>query len=134
MKPKVKIYIATLYSRREEMIPYADDLRAHGFEVTSRWVYGGEEGLDRTDIAMVDLEDVLAADIILSFTSPHGTPTQGGGRHVEFGIGVASGKVLALVGERENVFHHLPSVKQYPTYLAAREYLIGWQAVAGLFQ
>jgi hypothetical protein len=43
---------------------------------------------------------------------------KGGGRHVEFGYGMAKGKRLVLIGERENVFHDHPSVEVYPTLSA----------------
>lgn len=113
MKPK--IYIASLFSRREEMEGRANTLKRCGFEITSSWVYGGEEGLTREDIAVLDFNDLDKADIVLSFTSPYGTATKGGGRHVEFGYGLAKGKKVVLIGERENVFHHHPSVEVFPT-------------------
>lgn len=112
---KPSIYIASLYSRREEMEGYADILTQAGFKITARWVYGGEEGLDREAIAELDLDDVDDADMVLSFTSPYGTYTKGGGRHVEFGYGLARGKDVVIVGELENVFHHVPEVRQFKT-------------------
>jgi len=39
---------------------------------------------------------------------------QRGGRHVEFGLALAQGKHLILVGQPENVFHHLPQVRVIP--------------------
>jgi nucleoside 2-deoxyribosyltransferase len=48
---------------------------------------------------------------VISFTFPRGTPSTGGGRHVEFGYALAKGKRVVVIGERENVFHHHPSVK-----------------------
>lgn len=38
-----------------------------------------------------------------------------GGRHVEFGVAVASCKRLVVIGPRENIFHHLPRVEVFPT-------------------
>lgn len=111
----MKIYIAARYTRREEMVKIADTLIEEGFEVTARWVYGEEEGLTRKAISAMDLEDVEKADIILSFTEPYGTPVPGGGRHVEFGYGLARGKEVAIVGERENVFHWDSHVAQFDT-------------------
>lgn len=110
-----KVYIASLYSRREEMEKYASLLEGAGFYVTSRWVYGGEEGKSNEDIAILDLEDVDDADIVLSFTLPYGTMFKGGGRCVEFGYGLARGKITCIVGERENVFHWFPEVHQFDT-------------------
>jgi len=110
-----KIYIASLYSRREEMENYANQLEDEGFTITSRWVYGGEEGFSNEEIAIFDLEDVDKADIVLSFTCPYGTMYKGGGRCVEFGYGLANDKISVIIGERENVFHWHPDVYQYNT-------------------
>lgn len=111
----MKIYIASLFSRREEMEGYAHTLKEAGHEITASWVYGGESGLSRTDIALLDLRDIDKADVVLSFTSPYGAATKGGGRHVEFGYGLATGKEAHVVGERENVFHHHPKVMTFTT-------------------
>jgi nucleoside 2-deoxyribosyltransferase len=122
----VKVYLAARFSDRHYMELVADRLKTHGFEITSRWVYGGEEGLTREQIAVLDIDDVDTADAVISFTQPFGTMTKGGGRHVEFGYGMARGKRLILIGERENVFHHFPGVEIYATlddFLAAAETL-----------
>jgi nucleoside 2-deoxyribosyltransferase len=111
----MKLYLAAMFSRREEMSKIADILKDFGFEITARWVYGGEDGLTREQIALLDIEDVDKADAVVSFSQPYGTPTPGGGRHVEFGYGLAKGKRTILIGERECVFHHHPDVAAYPT-------------------
>jgi nucleoside 2-deoxyribosyltransferase len=109
----MKIYIAAMYSRREEMDRKANLLKHKGFEITSSWIYSSGEGLSLSDIALVDLADIDRADAIVSFTNEIGTIT--GGRHVEFGYGLAKGKRLILIGGRENIFHYHPSVEQYST-------------------
>lgn len=111
----MKVYLAAMFSRREEMSKIADILKDFGFEITARWVYGGEDGLTREQVALLDLEDVDKADAVVSFSQPYGTPTPGGGRHVEFGYGLAKGKRAILIGERECVFHHHPDVAAYAT-------------------
>ena len=110
----MKVYLAARFSDRAYMELVADRLKSLGIEITARWVYGGEEGLDRTGVACLDLDDVDKCDTLVSFTQPHGTMTKGGGRHVEFGYALAKGKRLILIGERENVFHHYPKVEAYP--------------------
>lgn len=109
----MKVYIAALYSRRAEMENYANKIIDAGHTVTARWVFGGEEGLSRAQIALLDLEDVDKAEVVVSFTHAHGTPTVGGGRHVEFGYALAKGKKVILIGDRENVFHDHPQVETY---------------------
>lgn len=111
----MKIYVAALFGSRPQMELVCDKLKSLGHEVTARWVYGGEEGLSRTKIALLDLEDVDDADIVLSFTLPLGTLFNGGGRHVEFGYALAKGKRVVIIGERECVFHHHPRVLQFDT-------------------
>lgn len=110
-----KLYLAALFARRAEMESIADLLKTKGFEIVARWVYGGEDGLTREQIATLDLEDVDKADTVVSFTHERGTMTNGGGRHVEFGYALARGKRLVVIGDRENVFHHHSAIRVYPT-------------------
>lgn len=110
-----RIYIAARYGRREEMEQNARLLEQYGFKITSRWVYGGEEGKDQKQIALEDVQDLFDCDVVLSFTEEKDSHNKGGGRHVEFGLGRNGGKTMALIGPREVVFHHLPRVLQYDT-------------------
>jgi|SRR5215217_3609997 len=113
--PSVKIYLAAKYARREEMEEIALLLmNAHGYDITARWVFGGEEGKTNEDIAVFDLEDVASADTVLNFTE-HPNMYTTGGRHVEFGYAIATGKRLVVIGPRENVFHSFPTVEQFDT-------------------
>ena len=123
----MKIYLATRYRRIDEMNRRAEDLRKLGHLVTSRWLDGHHEApmpLDDPswpEIAQEDVDDVRAADVVVSFTqSQRGG---GGGRHVEFGLGLGLGKRLVLVGPREHLFHTLPSVEVYRTWSEALESL-----------
>lgn len=124
----MKIYIAASYSRREEVAQYAELLKQDGHEITSRWLSGAHEhdGTDPSVWAAEDEEDVQAANCLLSFTEHADSPVirMRGGRHVEFGMAVALGLWLVLIGPRENCFHHLPEVYQFDTLEAARETLI----------
>lgn len=125
----MKIYLASRYSRREELLRYSQELEALGHIITSRWLTGNHELADRDDyltaaqqadrerFASEDWSDVKAADCVISFTEePRGT-TSRGGRHVEFGGALMAGKRTVVVGHRENVFHCLPEVEFYPTWL-----------------
>lgn len=159
-------YLAARYIRREELVRYKEDLEAAGHTVTSRWLAGdhqwdssgsvvrdyeaGGNPPDAVRFAQEDVEDLLAADVVLSFTeTPRETFTADdfddafeatvrksrvdrsrewravmaeelnraagrasrGGRHVEFGMALALGKRVIVVGPRENVFHLLPEVE-----------------------
>ncbi|MCE5322120.1 hypothetical protein LLG46_02265 [bacterium] len=111
----MNIYLTARYDRREELEVYAADLVRHGHIVTSRWIHGshGEAFVDSLTIAryaLEDCEDLMAADIVVSFTELSDSGFSRGGRHVEFGLAVAFGKKLCVVGYRENIFHYLPDV------------------------
>ena len=118
----MKIYLAASYSRRQEMLGYAEQLRADGHTVTARWILGlhDDPSISEQQCAEDDVADILDAECTISFTE---VPTSGrkrGGRHVEFGIALTRGQRLVLVGPRENVFHHLHQVEQYDTFDDAR--------------
>jgi len=112
-----KVYIAALYSRMDEMRCYAFLLESGlGYTVTSKWLYGNEIGMTDAEAAIMDIEDITEADICLSLTQPFGSMFTGGGRHTEFGYALAMGKECVIIGEREQIFHHLPQIKQYNTF------------------
>lgn len=126
----MKIYLASRYSRFQEMQVYRNDLSLVGHDVTSRWINGNhqisDDGLsaqaaeaERIRFAQEDRSDLMAADCVISFTEiPRETKTRGG-RHVEFGIALALGKRTIVVGHRENVFHCLPEVEFFPEWAGA---------------
>lgn len=112
-----KVYIAALYSRMDEMQSYGFLLESGlGYTVTSKWMYGNEIGMTNAEGALMDIEDLTEADICLSFTQPFGSMFTGGGRHTELGYALAIGKECVIIGEREQIFHHLPQIKQYDTF------------------
>lgn len=123
----MKIYLASRYSRNPEMREVRDSLVSLGHEVTSRWIdlhietgskleqsftpdsLAGEREFCST-YAKADLDDIINSDCVVSFTGAGGK----GGRHVEFGFGLALKKISIVVGPFENVFHTLPEVKHLP--------------------
>lgn len=117
----MKIYLAARYSRMEELKGYADELAAAGHVITSRWIRGGN-GIPETAavdmesqrFALEDYRDLSAADTVISWTEPPRVEsTARGGRHVEFGLALAMGKRILVVGPRENLFHTMPGVHQF---------------------
>ena len=116
-----KIYLAATYSRNAEMRGARDVLESFGYEITSRWIDDPavyDEGRLESDTAAcgrfaeATLGDILGAETVISFTGGGGK----GGRHVEFGLAVALGKRLVVVGPREHVFHTLPQVEWFPDW------------------
>jgi hypothetical protein len=134
----VKVYLAARYSRREELCGYAAELRAAGFEITSRWLDGDHQisdgGLseqahaqERQRFAEEDWTDLMAAEVTISFTEePRGTNSRGG-RHVEFGAAMALGQYCIVCGPAENVFHHLPEVFLCEYWAAAFNDVFGYR-------
>lgn len=134
-RPIKRIYLAARYSRHAELLVYANDLKLLGYEVTSRWIQGNYQIADehmedaqhddiRRRFAEEDLDDLIRADMCLSFTEVARAHTSRGGRHVEFGIAYAKDMASWVVGHRENVFHCLDRVRFFLSWdecLAALE-------------
>lgn len=137
----IKIYLASRYSRREELCAYRSELERLGFRVQARWLNGehqlandgtpiGENGEAlvedrfqttegvrlREKFAMDDWEDVNAANLVISFTEPPRAKANRGGRHVEYGIALANRARVIVVGYRENIFHWLPQVEFFEAW------------------
>lgn len=127
----MRIYLASRYSRFQEMQRYRDELEAAGHVVTSRWINGDHQiddaGLsvqakeaERIRFASEDRDDLIAADCVVSFTEAPRSSNSRGGRHVEHGMALALGKRVIVVGHRENVFHCLPEVEFFAAWPDAR--------------
>ena len=138
------IYLASRYSRREELCEYRNQLQDLGLVVQARWLNGGHQLSDRgipigedgaalveggeqneasailrSKFAQDDWEDVNAADTVISFTEPPRSSANRGGRHVEYGIALANKARVIVIGYRENIFHWLPQVEFYSDWNSA---------------
>lgn len=108
-----KIYLAASYLRGIEMRNYREMLHILGHEVVSSWLNAHEQIGDmelcsylRNLCAMRDVTDVFSAEVMFFFSeSP--TEVTTGGRHVEFGIALAKGIPIFVIGHKENIFHYL---------------------------
>ena len=111
----MKYYLAARFPRRAEMKKIAKRFSKAlpGSECVARWVFGGEKGLNRQQIAQLDLHDVKRADTLFIFTYPRGEPQPGGGRFVEMGYALALNKRVIVIGDYENVFCHTPGVQVF---------------------
>lgn len=108
----MKVYLASRHQDRELMRQWRSLLIDRRHEVVSRWLNDDFWCLD-DDVLMAqgDLEDVFRSDIVVVNSLPQSHNNGSGGRHVEFGYALAHRKPVILVGERENVFHALPSCR-----------------------
>lgn len=110
----MKYYLAARYSRRQELLGYADRLRSKGHEVTNRWLSGANETLDKMQVtyaqpdmmrkwAREDLDDIYAADVLVYFTDNE--PGGRGGAAVEFGYALNHPfMTTTVVGKFTNIF------------------------------
>jgi nucleoside 2-deoxyribosyltransferase len=116
----MRVYLAASYRRKPDIAEAAAYLESRGIEVVSSWhreIYA--PGIDiRTlatevnqGIAEKDWEEILESDALILWTEDPNHQPPRGGRHVEFGIALALGKRLLVLGDRENIFHHLPQVE-----------------------
>jgi hypothetical protein len=137
-------YFAARYSRHPELREYRAQLltRLPGATVTSRWLdcHDGtlEESLTPAALtedpvrgwcfAATDLEDLAAADTLVSFTGQGGK----GGRHIEHGYAMARGVRIVIVGSRENVFHCAPDAEVYPSWPEFLDHETGMPRAPGL--
>ena len=135
----MRVYLAAAYERHEEMRGVRDILMAFGHEITSRWIDRAAEMPPGTvesmqtdpmrfaEAARIDLADLDNAETVLSFAG-HGR----GGRHTEFGFGLARGKYMIHVGAREHVFHTL-AAEWYPDWTGLVMAITGRPPISALY-
>jgi hypothetical protein len=113
----MRYHLAARYPRRLELCGYRDRLLSIGDTVTSRWLDFRKMPRWSYGIAQEDCEDLMAADAVIIFTEIPNTVLATGGCHVEFGLALAQGKRMFVVGPRENVFHYLlPDSQVFATW------------------
>lgn len=120
IRPGDKIYLAGRFERQAELRVLADELVAHGHQVTSAWL--GAAGLSLSDPVKArvwaerDLFDVRAADVYLLISDD---VLGRGGKDWEGGYAYALGKRIVVVGPRAHVFHYafgVTHVKDWPEF------------------
>lgn len=114
-----RIYLAAPFDWIDKMKAYAEQLRALGFEVTSRWQDEQDKGgatdltdadggtqLDKTELGIAfgirDIRNILAADTLIEFNP--GKALVRNTRIAEFGGGFFLGKQCIVIGP-ENPKH-----------------------------
>jgi hypothetical protein len=115
--------MASRFGRRFELRRYREDLQRRGHTVTSRWLDLPSEDPSpeaQAKCAAIDLEDIYRAETLIAFSEAavRSKPRKHsrGGRWVEYGLALGTGKPVVLVGPRENVFCHLAQVTVYPSW------------------
>lgn len=118
----MRFYLASRFIRQDELRGYSLLLKVAGHQTDCRWLGenhdlpAGAPVEDGARLAQDDWEDIHASDAVIVFTGDKTPGRARGGYHVEFGIALALGKPVAIVGPRENVFHYMPQVTQFDTW------------------
>ena len=125
MKKPIGVYIAAHFQEKAKALRdfIVEKMPPGTIKITATWLdeqffednrTASEEVLQ--DIAARDLRDLQETDVLILISDDNGHLSQGG-KHTEFGYGLARGMPLILFGPPENVFHHLGPhfVKTCPT-------------------
>lgn len=149
----MRVYLASMYSLKDDIRSKAEDLKRLGIECTSTWLeepHSPTTGIkdlsdeQHCEYAHQDLKDILNSDVLVLFTVDGTIPTMRGGRHFEtgfaYGISVAQTiRELAVpdsvcrplriltVGPKENIFHHLESIANCATWQSAMALLLDYK-------
>ena len=145
----MRVFLSARFSRRDELIGYAGELRSLGMTVDARWLEADRHGVTDDEvmaelagrtrahgdapvaalIALEALQDLRGADALVAFSERPRTSSSRGGHHVELGMALAWGKPILVVGPRENVFHAMGGIEHVPEWGAeARRVLTEWQS------
>jgi hypothetical protein len=137
-------YIAGRFDRRNEFVHAVRQLEDLGITCTAKWITDepdlanlpeGAQTSSLVEWALRDVEDVSAADTLITFTEDlmlyDNVPSvwARGGRHVELGMALALGKRIVVIGPRENIFTYLPQVEVLSSF---DEFISGEKAVRGI--
>lgn len=124
----MKVYLSASMGRGKEAGEFAQVLRRYDVVVVSTWHDGPIQDPNAetsAQLARQDLDELTSASVMIAFAGTPDVGYQTGGRHVEFGVALALGLRIILVGPPENVFAHLPVVQVVADRL---------EAVAALFK
>lgn len=99
------------------------DLEREGIEVNSRWLksevnFAALTDSQYVDMALANWEDIRLCDIFISYQPPH-APQSSGARHTEFGLALAMGTPIIILGRRDQIYQFLPQVTHLPTFRAS---------------
>lgn len=121
-------YLAGRFERKQELIHVEEFLKNHNIMPGTRWLHqetdmreADEEGRKR--YSLINVEDVRNADFLITLSEDLEYPSESlvngidgltyvpaiwarGGRHVEFGVALANGLDIVVIGPPENLFHY----------------------------
>lgn len=120
----MRYYIAARFDRGPELAEFVNTISDSLLEAecTATWLLRSlHESLHKPlhEAAFDDFNDLLKADVCIFFAESSEVGYNKGGRHVEFGMALALGHEILVVGPKENVFHH---AYHYPTGTFVRHF------------
>ncbi len=102
------VYIAAPYPLIKQARALMMQLHEAGINCTSSWLI--EDSMEDTEeAALLDLADIDRCDVFVAMNPESYRNAGTGGRHVEYGYALKSGKPIVVIGSRTNVFHRLRS-------------------------
>lgn len=110
----LRIYLSARYARRTQMLAWSNQLVRQGHQITSSWLNDTASG--RALLAQRAIADIANSEVLVLVAEPDRESAGHGGRHVEFGLALAHGLSLIVVGSAENVFHELGHVRVVPDW------------------
>ena len=116
----MKIYVAGSFDHRRELRDLRQNLVEDGHVVLSAWIDLEDAFPPLAVCAHMDLMGVEASDALLLVTGG----LSSGGQHTEFGYALAQKKLMTILGEQGNPFHHLPGVYVFDSMDKARVFFI----------
>lgn len=144
---KLRVYIAGFFDTKDRLHPVRDALTSLGYVVTSTWLdevqtdvapgkvsttiaealekYKGTKHEDYLSYAVRDVKDIDRSDFLIVDTFDI---TPRGGREVEVGYAIGTGKPFFVVGPERNVFHKLAK-DTFSSWDSAIEFLKGQLSV-----
>ena len=129
---KVKVYIASHFSRKNEVRMAAQELRALDIDVVSTWHRETtksnsimHKGNARTwrKYALSDLNELCGCTHFVLFSMGATKKFSRGSHCWEAGFASGQGKKCIVVGERQVIFHYLPGERICKTWASAKRYL-----------
>lgn len=116
-----RIYLAGATSRAAELKQYAEAIRAYGHTITSRWhefaLTDAQPGHAR--LTQRDMYDIGSSNWLICFSGWPRRPDSGEAEFeelVEFGIALALGKRVILVGRKPNGYFDLDGMDHYSNF------------------
>lgn len=121
----MRVYLASNFQSQKRMMKVREALENIGVTVCNGWL---EPGVDAQDFEQLspeqramysyrDIGEIVTVDLLIMDTQEQSTS---GGREVEYGMALALGKPVWIVGPTRNIFHTV-----------ARRQYDDWEQVVG---